>query len=56
MNVQSFFVFKYSLPTCGVGEKSKNTTLGNIQTEKSVYATKVYPLVNIQNKDRDFSF
>lgn len=38
-----------------LGKHSKNTTQGYIQTEKSVYSTKVYSLINIQNKD-DFLF
>ena len=38
------------------GKKSDNTTQGNIQIEQSVYSTNIYFLINIQNKDRVFSF
>ena len=38
------------------GKKSSNATQGNIQIEQSVYSTNTYFLINIQNKDRFFSF
>ena len=38
------------------GKKRSNATQGNIQIEQSVYSTNTYFLINIQNKDRFFSF
>lgn len=37
-------------------KKINNITQGNIQEETSMNSTKVYFMINIQNKDRDFSF